>query len=104
MKKYFTKEVEQLFSAILSLESIDECKMFFEDVCTIKEILDISQRLKAAKMLRDGANYSEVCASTGMSTATISRVSKCLEYGSGGYKLVLDRTDDKENDAKGSTI
>ncbi len=96
MEKYYTKEVEELFSAILSLESIDECKIFFEDVCTIKEILDISQRLKAAKMLRDGANYSEVCAATGMSTATISRVSKCLEYGSGGYKLVLERADKKD--------
>lgn len=93
MNKYFTKEVEELFNAILSLEDVEECKMFFEDVCTIKEILDISQRLKAARMLRDGANYSEVCASTGMSTATISRVSKCLEYGSGGYKLVLERAD-----------
>jgi TrpR-related protein YerC/YecD len=96
MSKFYTKEVDELFRAILSLESIDECRLFFEDVCTIKEVLDISQRLKAARMLRGGSNYAEVCAATGMSTATISRVSKCLEYGNGGYRLVLDRQENKE--------
>ena len=97
MEKLHTKDVDRLFSAILSLESVDECYKFFEDVCTVKEILEIAQRLKAAKMLKDGKNYVEVCKETGMSTATISRVSKCLEYGDGGYEMVLDRLSKREN-------
>ena len=88
--------VSHFFDAVLSLENKEECYKFFEDVCTVKEILDIAQRLKAAKMLRAGANYVEVCTETGMSTATISRVSKCLEYGSGGYDIVLNRVDKGE--------
>ena len=92
MDKLHTKDVDALFEAILTLETLDECYKFFEDACTIKEIFDIAQRLKAAKMLKAGKNYLEVCAETGMSSATISRVSKCLEYGEGGYELVLERT------------
>lgn len=92
MEKLHTKDVDSLFEAILSLESVEECYNFFEDVCTVKEVIDIAQRLKAAKMLRAGKNYVEVCTETGMSTATISRVSKCLEYGSGGYDLAIKRT------------
>ena len=96
MEKLHTKDVDSLFEAILSLESVEECYKFFEDVCTVKEIIDIAQRLKAAKMLRAGKNYVEVCTVTGMSTATISRVSKCLEYGSGGYDLAIERTAKKD--------
>ena len=96
MEKLHTTDVDELFKAILSLESIDECYKFFEDACTIKEILDIAQRLKAAKMLKSGKNYLEVCSVTGMSSATISRVSKCLEYGEGGYALAIDRISEKE--------
>ncbi|MBQ5649697.1 MAG: TrpR YerC/YecD [Clostridia bacterium] len=97
MEKLHTKEVDKLFEAILSLETVDECYKFFEDICTVKEILDISQRLKAAKMLKNGANYMDISKATGMSTATISRVSKCLEYGGGGYAMIIDRVaDDKE--------
>ena len=92
MEKLHTKDVDELFSAILSLENKEECYQFFEDVCTVKEILDMAQRLKAAKMLKDGENYNIITKETGMSTATISRVSKCLEYGSGGYNIVLSRT------------
>ena len=95
MKKLHTKEVDTLFEAILSLENVEECYSFFEDVCTIREILDIAQRLKAAKMLKDGENYSVISKETGMSTATISRVSKCLEYGDGGYELALERLEKK---------
>ncbi|MBQ2809788.1 MAG: hypothetical protein IKA43_00790 [Clostridia bacterium] len=91
MKKLHTEEVDTLFEAILSLESVEECYKFFEDVCTIREILDIAQRLKAAKMLKAGENYAVISRETGMSTATISRVSKCLEYGDGGYELALER-------------
>ena len=96
MEKLHTKDVDALFEAILSLENLDECYRFFEDVCTIKEILDIAQRLKAAKMLKAGKNYVEVCAETGMSSATISRVSRCLEYGAGGYERVINRIDQKD--------
>lgn len=91
MEKLHTKEVDTLFEAILKLETVEECYKFFEDACTIKEILDIAQRLKAAKMLTNGENYAVVSRETGMSTATISRVNKCLSYGGGGYKMILDR-------------
>lgn len=84
-------DVDDLFKAILTLKNIDDCYLFFEDICTVKELLDIAQRLRAAKMLAEGANYTEVSRETGMSTATISRVNKCLNYGDGGYKTVLDR-------------
>lgn len=92
MKPLHNSDVDALFEAVLALETLEECYAFFEDACTIKEILDISQRLKAAKMLSAGANYAEVSRETGMSTATISRVSKCLEYGAGGYKTAIERT------------
>ena len=84
MNKWHTKDVDELFEAILSLENIEECYEFFEDACTIKEILDIAQRLKIAKMLKSGINYATISKETGVSTATISRVSKCFEYGKGG--------------------
>ena len=93
MEKLHTKDVDNLFEAILTLENIDECYRFFEDVCTVKEIKEISQRLKAAKMLKNGENYAVVAKETGMSTATISRVNKCLEYGEGGYEMVIGRTE-----------
>ena len=95
MIKIHTPEVDALFEAILSLDSLEECYMFFEDALTEKEILDIAQRLKAAKMLKSGRSYTAVCAATGMSTATISRVSKALDRGAGGYQLVIDRVGDK---------
>ncbi len=101
MKTMNTKDVDALFNAILSLKSLDECYRFFEDACTIKEVLDIAQRLKAARMLKSGSNYLEVCAETGMSSATISRVSRCLEYGRGGYELVIDRLDEKGDGSDG---
>ena len=96
MEKLHTKDVDNLFKAILSLESVEECYKFFEDALTVKEILDVAQRLKAARMLKDGENYTVIGKETGMSTATISRVSKCLEYGSGGYDIVLDRLEKQE--------
>ena len=91
MEKLHTPDVDNLFLAILSLKNIDECYKFFEDACTVKEILDIAQRLKAARMLKAGKNYIEVCTETGLSSATVSRVSRCLEYGDGGYDLVIGR-------------
>lgn len=91
MKPLHNPDVDALFEAILALKTVEECYAFFEDACTIKEILDVSQRLKAAKMLSSGANYADISRETGMSTATISRVSKCLEYGAGGYRLAIER-------------
>ena len=91
MEKWHPPEVDTLFEAILSLKSVEECYKFFEDACTVKEILDIAQRLKAARMLRAGESYVTVSQETGMSTATISRVNKCLEYGGGGYAIALER-------------
>ena len=85
--------LDQLFDVILGLETREECYRFFEDLCTVKEILDISQRLRAASMLSSGANYSEISRETGMSTATISRVSKALERGTGGYKMIISRAE-----------
>ena len=96
MDKLHTAQVDELFEAILSLKSVEECYSFFEDACTVKEILDVAQRLKTAKMLSEGANYQEINKETGCSTATISRVRRCLEYGSGGYRTVLDRVAKKE--------
>lgn len=98
MDKLHTPQVDELFDAILSLQNSEECYRFFEDVCTVKEILDIAQRLKTAKMLSEGANYQEINKETGCSTATISRVRRCLEYGAGGYRTVLDRASQKESE------
>ena len=80
-----------LFSAILSLRTIDECYAFFEDICTIAELKSLTQRLHVAMMLQQGRTYTEICDETGVSTATISRVNRSLEYGADGYKTVLDR-------------
>ena len=97
MKPKLTPDAKALFEAILSLDGIDECARFFEDVCTIKEIQDLSQRYAVAKMLDDGEKYQKIEAATGASTATISRVNKCLAYGSGGYRSVLQKS--KQNKA-----
>jgi TrpR-related protein YerC/YecD len=86
-----TESVDKLFEAILNLQNADDCYKFFEDICTVKELFDIAQRFEVASMLNEGKNYSEITAKTGASTATISRVNKCLMYGNGGYKLALGK-------------
>ena len=91
MQNWYTKSVEELCEAILTLKTKEECCAFLEDICTIKEIQDMSQRLEVAIMLRKGLNYQDISAQTGVSTATISRVSKCLNYGSGGYNTAIDK-------------
>ena len=91
MKPKITPDTKALFEAILSLESVQECAAFFEDVCTIKEIQDISQRYAVARMLDRGEKYQSIEEATGASTATISRVNKCLAYGSGGYRTVIKK-------------
>lgn len=82
---------DKLFEAILTLETIDECYAFFEDVCTIHEIKSLAQRLEVAKMLQDKKTYTEIQEVTHASTATISRVNRSLSYGSDGYKIILER-------------
>ena len=94
MEKFKTAELESFWNAILTLETPDECRRFFEDICTIKEIQDISQRLEGETLLKNGKVYTEIAAATGASPATISRVNKCLSYGSGGYEIVLERLGD----------
>ena len=91
MKPNVKDENRRLFSAVLSLENEEECAAFFEDICTIKELQDMSQRLAVAEMLDDGEKYQSIGDATGASTATISRVNKCLNYGSGGYRVALKR-------------
>lgn len=83
--------VDRLFEAILNLETIDDCYRFFEDVCTIKEIRDISQRLSIAALLHQGMNYQAIAQRVDASSATISRVNRCLNYGSGGYREALQK-------------
>ena len=89
MEKNYSDSAKKLFEAVIQLKSVDECAAFFEDICTIKELQDISQRLEVASMLNEGKNYQEISKVTGASTATICRVNKCLVYGSGGYRSVL---------------
>ena len=91
MEKFSIQKYDELFEAILLLESVEECRGFFEDLCTIKELEDLSQRLAVAKLLSEKKNYNEIIALTGASTATISRVNKCLNYGKGGYGLIIKR-------------
>jgi TrpR-related protein YerC/YecD len=80
-----------LFETILKLENIDEAYDFFEDLCTINEIKDMSDRLEVAKLLMEGETYEHIEAKTKMSSATISRVNRCLQYGSGGYKKIVTK-------------
>ena len=88
-----TKAVKEMFEAVLTLENEEECFAFFEDVCTVNELLTLAQRFEVAKMLTEGHTYLEVAEETGASTATISRVNRSLNYGDGGagYKIVFDR-------------
>ncbi len=97
MSNWYNDDVKALFEAMSLLKTEEEYRLFFEDVCTIKEISDMAQRLKVAKLLRAKASYALINQETGISTATISRVSRCLDYGAGGYDLVLERLDKRED-------
>ena len=90
-----TPEKQMLIKAILSLQSQDECEAFLDDICTVKELQAMTQRLEVAKQLTAGKNYNAVCADTGASSATISRVNRCLQYGGGGYRSVLGKMEEK---------
>ena len=85
------QNADALYEGILKLETVDECRRFFQDICTIKELESMAQRFQVACELAQGANYNAVYDKTGVSTATICRVNKCLNYGDGGYRLVLER-------------
>ena len=95
-KKIRTEAVDYLFSAILSLKDKEECYTFFEDICTINELLSLSQRFEVAKMMREKRTYLEIAEKTGASTATISRVNRSLNYGNDGYDMVFDRIEKEE--------
>ena len=92
MDKLQNKELDRLFEAILKLENIEECYAFFGDICTIKELSEISQRFEVAELLdKGGKSYAEIRNETGASTATITRINRCLNFGNDGYKLVIER-------------
>jgi len=89
--KMKSEECDHLFEAILSLKTTEECYQFFDDLCTIGELQAMMQRYEVAKLLDEGLTFAQISADSGVSSATITRVNKCLSYGSGGYHLVLDR-------------
>ncbi|MEH7107746.1 YerC/YecD family TrpR-related protein [Bacillus sp. JJ1764] len=94
------KELDQLFKAILSLEDLEECYRFFDDLCTINEIQALAQRLDVARMLKEGNTYHKIEAETGASTATISRVKRCLNFGNDTYEMVLERINEQDSKAE----
>ena len=100
MARGMSRETQELFEGILTLQTPEECERFFTDICTIKELQSLTQRLQVAKQLYEGRNYNEVCRDTGVSSATICRVNKCLNYGDGGYRTVLDRLGGKNHETK----
>lgn len=97
-KKIKTPAVDHLLDAILELRTKEECYNFFEDLCTVKELLSLSQRFEVATMLRDGRTYLDIAEKTGASTATISRVNRSLSYGSDGYELIFQRLENKDTE------
>lgn len=92
------KDLDQLFNAILSLRDLEECYQFFDDLCTINEIQSLAQRLEVARMLFEGCTYHKIETETGASTATISRVKRCLNYGNDGYKMTLERIKEESDE------
>ena len=98
MNSWHNESTDRLCEALLALKTKEECYAFLDDICTIKEALDISQRLAVAKMLKTGVSYNKITKETGASAATISRVSKRCEYGSGGYDIVINRLSGEKND------
>ena len=94
--KFHSESVDRLFQTILNLNSIEECYEYFEDLCTIKEIQDMAQRLDTAILLDQGCSYQRIAQEVGVSTATIGRVSRCLNYGSGGYRTAIKRISEEQ--------
>ncbi len=102
-KKIRTDAVEHMFEAILCLQSKEECYQFFEDLCTVNELLSLSQRFEVAAMLRSHRTYLDIAEKTGASTATISRVNRSLNYGNDGYELIFNRLAEKKGDVAKSS-
>ena len=98
MDKLDNERLDALYQAVLSLKTKEECKSFFIDICTVKEMNDLAQRLEVAALLMKRISYQEISKITGASTATISRVSRSLNYGPGGYRTVLDALKENNND------
>ena len=96
MASYENESTKRLFEAITNIRTPEECAAFFEDLCTIREIMDMAQRLDTAFLLDSGCSYQKIAAEVGVSTATISRVSRALTYGSNGYRTAIDRINGKE--------
>lgn len=90
--KNYQPMIEELYKEILKLETLEECEKFFSDLCTMKELESMSQRIKSAQMLLEGKTYNEIIEHTDISSATLSRVSKCIHYGEGGYKTIIEKT------------
>lgn len=84
-------DIAELYKAILSLNDEEECALFFEDLCTVNELISLSQRLSVAKKLNEGKTFSNITAETGASSATIGRVNRCILYGNGGYKTIMEK-------------
>ncbi len=101
-KRLEGEDIARLCKAVLSLETMDECYRFFEDLCTIHELESMAQRLDVARLLREGITYQEICERTGASTATISRVGRALNYGEEGYDIILDRLASEPSNETGS--
>ena len=97
VSRFKDKSNDRLFQAILMLKNEEECYRFFEDICTVSEIRAMAQRLEVAKMLDQEQIYTDIAEKTGASTATISRVKRCLHFGADGYKLVLERLKSQKN-------
>ena len=93
--KFHSESVDRLFQTILNLNSVEECYTYFEDLCTVKEIQDMAQRLDTAILLSQGQSYQTITKQVGISTATIGRVSRCLNYGTGGYRAAIDRLEEQ---------
>jgi len=96
IEKLRGKELDQLFKAVLTLKDLEECYLFFDDLCTVNEIQSLAQRLEVARMLREGNTYHKIETETGASTATISRVKRCLNYGNDAYELALERIKEEQ--------
>ena len=99
MPNYRSESIDRLFKGILTLKNVEDCYTFFDDICTINELQDMAQRLDAAFLLSEGKSYQTISQEVGVSTATIGRVSRCLNYGKGGYKTVIDKLKEETENA-----
>ena len=98
MSDFHSESTARLYQAISLIQSAEECKAFLDDLCTIKEVQDMAQRFDTAIMLSKGENYQAIARQVGVSTATISRVNRCLSYGEGGYRTIIDRLNGAEHE------